>query len=316
VRSVDRELVRELRRFAAAGLTVKDALIALAEAAGRLGAVARGLLADIEAGASLGEAMSKRPRAITPVYAALVEAGERSGRLVEALDTALLDIEHTRELRRTLLRQSAYPLAVLALALFLPPLSLALTFGRLPSYFGRNVALTIVVLLVVALIVLGPRVFPRGTALRRAYERLLLGVPFLRRTIVDSALWRPLHLEGALLAAGLSFEESLPLARRTIGWEVLRERWDSWLASIRSGGRAADGLGAIGILDADALGALRRAEQAGALDRELADVGAEMRARAFERLTIGFKLLPIFIYLLIAMTLISIVLEVLGGPVS
>jgi general secretion pathway protein F len=77
-------------------------------------------------GASLDQIMSEQPKVFPPFYRAMVEAGIRSGRLAEALETMSTSVRRVAELRRTIATSLAYPLFLFLLAnmsiLFVAPM--------------------------------------------------------------------------------------------------------------------------------------------------------------------------------------------------
>ncbi|MEM1452337.1 MAG: type II secretion system F family protein [Planctomycetota bacterium] len=71
---------------------------------------------ELEAGASLSEAMATRPRSFPPIYRASVHAGELSGAMPEVLRRLAAHMEWTRSIRSTTVQALVYP-AILAVAI-------------------------------------------------------------------------------------------------------------------------------------------------------------------------------------------------------
>jgi type IV pilus assembly protein PilC len=108
-----------------AGVPMRRALEVAIERAGDrvLRESLRAVLAEIEHGSSLSEALARRPRAFAPLYVAMIRAGEAGGILDDVLERLASLLEHDADLRKKLRAALAYPAVVLiaasALVLFL-----------------------------------------------------------------------------------------------------------------------------------------------------------------------------------------------------
>ncbi|HEV3086491.1 MAG TPA: type II secretion system F family protein, partial [Candidatus Elarobacter sp.] len=108
-----------------AGVPMRRALDVAIERAGDgvLRESLRAVLADIEHGSSLSDALARRPRAFAPLYVAMIRAGEAGGILDDVLERLASLLERDADLRKKLRAALAYPcvvvLAALGLVLFL-----------------------------------------------------------------------------------------------------------------------------------------------------------------------------------------------------
>lgn len=111
--SVRADVLTSLRDFTAAGVRPSVALRrALPTMPPRQRAVVAALLAAMDAGAGIGEAL--RMAGFPEAEARLVEAGERTGRLVEMASAALDLLRAAERLRSAIRRAAVYPAMVLA----------------------------------------------------------------------------------------------------------------------------------------------------------------------------------------------------------
>src|SRR5919205_1593540 len=76
-----------------------------------------GVREDVEAGSSVAAAMESQPGVFDPLYRGMVNAGEGSGRLEEALDRIAFQLERLDALRRQVKSAMTYPAVVFGLAL-------------------------------------------------------------------------------------------------------------------------------------------------------------------------------------------------------
>jgi general secretion pathway protein F len=83
---------------------------------GRLSAAMLRLSARLEQGESLSEALAADPHAFPPIYRAVVEAGQRAGRLPAALESLAGFVRSYDDVRRTIGLAFWYPMIVLVLA--------------------------------------------------------------------------------------------------------------------------------------------------------------------------------------------------------
>ncbi len=149
------------------------------------------ILASVRSGSSFSEALDRHPAVFPDVYRSLVQAGEKSGRLAQTLDQALLIFSKGYALRRKVLSALAYPGFVLA--------------------FG-----------IAVLVFFMTGIIPR---FQQSYRELGQSLPAFTATImaVSGAVGNNLHWIASGLAAVLT---AWWLYRRTAGGRI---RTDSWM---------------------------------------------------------------------------------------
>lgn len=79
-------------------------------------AVVADVVKELEAGASLSQALASRPRSFPAIYRSSVEAGELSGSMPEVLQRLAAHMEWTRSIRQTTVQALVYP-AILSVAI-------------------------------------------------------------------------------------------------------------------------------------------------------------------------------------------------------
>ena len=281
---------------------------------GRLVALADALSSKIEAGSTFAEALASLETPVPAGHAALIAAGESSGRLDETLAEIIEEETVLRDARRRLMLRLAYPLVICCLASLLPFLYLVFT-GRTGEY------------LLIQACVFGPlaafmmawryrdRIFPRGSGFRFLLERILVKLPFVGRLVREYSLAGSLQLLGRLLRAGLGFSDGLPLVGEASRLRGLSLQLGEMAARISGGASASEGLECLEGIPLELRSRLASGDVSGTLDRALIESGNELREAALARLEKIVKVLPVLVYLLAAGIVLWQALRVFTGSI-
>ena len=243
-----------------------------ADGGGRLGALAGALHLKIEGGGTLSEALGGLDTRVPAGHAALIEAGESSGRLDETLAEIIAEEKGLTEARRRLLQRLAYPLLICCLAFLLPFLYLVLQ-GRTGEYLLIQSYFFVPLALLFLALHYRREIFPRGSSRRCLVEQVVLSLPLVGGLVRQYALAGVLQLLGRLLQAGLGFSDGLPLVRKAAGLRGLSRQLGEMAARIAGGSSATEGLGCIENIPADLRSRLASGDVSGTLDRALIEVG-------------------------------------------
>jgi len=276
---------RDLALLLKAGARLDDALELLTsdKDIGRLRPIVAKIRTDIMAGESLADAIARHPTLFPPIYVALVQVGETSGKLTHILE--LLGAERTRAeaLRRKLTDALQYPAFVLMAAFcvlvffvmfVLPQFSAVLRdFGaKTDSMINTFFGLSDFVREHGAEIGIGGAAFAVGSW-------LLLRRPGVRGTIVAQVSRLPgissifnfyraglfCRNLGIMLGSDVALTATL---RILIDIMAVTGRSTAWAATadrVRHGGKLSDALAANGTLPAMAVRMLRLGEETGQL---------------------------------------------------
>ena len=194
------------------------------------------LAAKLGTGQSLADAVRSDP-AFPPVYAAVVEAGLRSGNLAGALDAIAHNARMLRETRLFLLRMSLYPLFLFSVLWFVLAGIFLFTGPRFAAFFECFGATTLmlglmqktaenfvpVVCAAVAVPILVWTLFflwsvrtNRCTILQTTGNRFLLnGIPWIGQAAIQLQKEAFARILAILLKASLPLEEAILLAARS-----------------------------------------------------------------------------------------------------
>lgn len=109
---------RQFSTMITSGLPITDSLVIIrSQSKVNLKPVVAQILSDVEGGSSLAGAIEKHPKAFSPVYVALVRAGEEGGVLDKVLDRLADNLEGQREFVSKVKGAMIYP-AIVVVAMF------------------------------------------------------------------------------------------------------------------------------------------------------------------------------------------------------
>lgn len=293
-----RELIHfgfHLEELIRAGVPILDALADLRDSTRhpRLRETLAALIASIEGGQSLSDAMASHPDAFSTVACALVRAGEESGTLPDSLKSLSDALRREDELAGFLLRIAIYPaivlgviVAALAVAMIWVVPELARLFATmglaLPLHTRLLIGLSNALIrhghwLIVALIASGGLarlLVSRSASARFALDRVKLALPVAGRIARKLLLARITALLATLYAAGIPIVQALSSTREAAGNRVV----DAALARIEQRIAQGQSLSAAftetGLFPPLLIRMLRIGESTGALDRALANISA------------------------------------------
>ena len=226
---------------------------------------ARSLRADVEAGSSLEQAMTRHPRTFDRLYRAMVRSGEQSGRLDEAMDRIAYQVEKSDKLRREVKSALMYPMLIfgfaavvlIAIVAFVIPV-FANIFKELaeehpeeaaglpaPTQFCVSLsnAITGYWFVIIPGFVLAVFLFfkwKKTEAGHRAWDRFTLKLPAKIGDVVQKvALARWSRTFSGAVSSGVPMLQAIRLTGETAGNIVVEEAMDEVYASVKRGGSIA-----------------------------------------------------------------------------
>lgn len=235
---------RQLATMVGAGLPIVRALRALSAPSGghRLLPAISAVAGDVEAGASLSQALARR-EVFPRLYVEMVRAGEVGGMLDDVLLRLASQLEKDQELRRKMKGAMAYPATVLLLALLATVFMLVFVvpvFARMFEDLGGELPLPTRLAMGLSDLLTGPgglllalccsgvgALFVRWRRTdegRKAWGRFALALPFGLGGIARKvALARFARTLAALGAAGVPILEAIEVTARSCGNPVVEE---------------------------------------------------------------------------------------------
>ena len=262
---------------------------------------------DIEAGISFSEALSKHPKIFSPLYVAMVKAGEAGGVLEESLERVADQLEKDDSLRRQVKSAMAYPMVVMTFALmvlvgliaFIVPVFVGVFKdfgGELPAITKLTVAMSDAVTgqwyILIAVAVgafIGFKKWRTSSWGRPQWDRIRLRVPFkIGATVQKIALARWSRTFSALYSAGVPIMQAIEVTGKTAGNAAVEDAMDAVIESVKSGGTIAGPLKDAPVFPAMVAQMIAVGEETGNLDimlTKVADFYEDEVAAAIKALT-------------------------------
>lgn len=289
---------------------------------------------QVKAGQPLSKALAQEGSHFSPLYLAMVRAGEAGGALENTLRQLSDYLERSQLLRGEVINALIYPaflvvgvLGALALLLayvvpqFVPifndlgvpiPLITEVILG-LGEFLGAY-GLAVLAGLIATVWTLAARL--RNPQRREKHDRRLLGIriigPLLQR--VEAA--RLARTLGTLLSNGVALLQALVIARQVCTNRALQAQVTQATESVKSGGTLASAFGAQPLLPDLALQMIEVGEQAGELDRMLlkvAEVFDVEAKRGIDRLLAALvPSLTVVMAVLVAVIMLAIMLPLMS----
>jgi general secretion pathway protein F len=295
-RAARRDLLPFLQGFRtllSAGIPMDRALEMMAELfrEGPMGRVATSLLRDVRAGSSLSDAMRKSPGSpFSRFLVQMVQAGQATGRLEEALDQAYRFLDRSRDFRANLLGALLYPAILLAASVLSVVLLVVFVVPRFAGVFASSGVL----LPLPTRVLLGASAFFRDYAFymaaalaaagwlarsilsrpeaRRDWDRGKLAWPLVGGTLSAMETSRVARSLSSLLTGGVPILSAFVIAREVSGNAAVREGMEAARLRIQGGAKVAQALGETTPFPPLALQMIAVGEETGRLEAMLESV--------------------------------------------
>jgi len=238
---------RQLSAMIGAGVPLLRALTALSQHISESPALKKILIeiiADIEGGATLGDALAKHPTTFNDVYVNMVRAGESAGIIDEILKRLALQQEKNMSMRKKIKSSMAYPVVLLVitvLAFFGLMIFIVPQIGKIMTDLGGPDAklptITLAMLAVskfivsfwyiliagLAALIYGTSVYLKTERGRYQFHYILLKLPLINKIIIKISIARFARTFSALIEAGVAVLEALDVTSRAIGNELYKK---------------------------------------------------------------------------------------------
>jgi type IV pilus assembly protein PilC len=302
-------MTRQLATMVSSGMTLLRAFYVLEDQIenDKLKATVSAIREDIEQGLSISQALGKHPKVFSPLYVAMVHAGEEGGILEDALMRVAAQLEADDSLRRQVKSAMVYPAVVMgfagmvliALIAFIVPVFVNVFAdfgGELPAITKFTVALSDFVtgqwyigIAGFTAIVVGFKKWRTSDWGRKQWDAFRLRIPFkIGDTVQKISLARWSRTFAALYSAGVPIMTAIEVTGRTSGNWVVEKAMHDVVESVKSGGSVAGPLRDCAIFPPMVAQMIAVGEETGGLDsmlNKVADFYEDQVAAAIKSLT-------------------------------
>ena len=305
---------RQLATMVSSGMTILRALFVLEEQTEgkKLKAVIVSVRKDVEAGLAFSVALGRHPKIFSPLFIAMVRAGEIGGVLEDSMVRIADQLEKEDSLRRQVRSAMVYPSVVLSVALIvmvvlvvyivpvfagvLKQFATTASGQQLPAMTQVTVDFSHAItgywyLFIGAAVLFGSsfRYWKRSENGRPQWDALRLRIPFKIGDIVQKiSIARWARTFSALTAAGVPLLEALDITGRSAGNEVVARVMNEVIDSVKRGGTISEPLKASSVFPTMVSHMVAVGESTGELDwmlSKIADFYEERVAASVKALT-------------------------------
>jgi len=245
---------------------------------------------DVEAGATLADAMRKHPKVFDDLFCNMVAAGETGGILDTILQRLSTYIEKIVKLKAAVKGALVYPVSVLVIAAvvvwviltFVIPVFADLFTGlgaELPLPTRLTIALSHflrrwwwLILLSIGGAIFGIKQYRKTERGRRVLDNMMLHIPVLGMLLRKIAVARFCRTLGTLTSSGVAILDGLEITARTSGNVIIEDAIMKVRAAVEEGKTIAQPLRETGVFPDMVVQMIEVGEQTGALDTMLSKI--------------------------------------------
>ncbi|MDF3130729.1 type II secretion system F family protein [Kiritimatiellaeota bacterium B1221] len=282
----------DLRDLLAAGMTLGSAIKKLSQQSGNLQrtAVLTQVHEDIVQGLSLSDSLKKYPKSFPEFYVSLIQAGEASGQLQDALQNAVRHYERAAEAREQVVGALVYPLLVAFFGFLVIIFCLVYVIPKFTQIFSdmdQILPLPTRILIVLsnslihygwiflvlgALIIIGFGRWRKTEKGRMTWHRFQLHVPIFQELIRSAAYANFARTLSNLLVNGVPVLTALDIVKKTANNAVLEKEIGKLKLRVTDGSSLSVPLSESGVFPDLFTDMLSVGEEAGQVPRSLAQI--------------------------------------------
>lgn len=233
---------RQLSSMLSSGLTLMQALIILRKQVqnDEMAETVQGLIASIEEGATLSQALARYPKVFSPIYLSLIKAAEESGVLDKIMMRLAENLEKQQQLKQKIRGALIYPAIVVIMMVVVISIMMIFVVPQLSVlYDNLGLALPITTQIVIGIsktftfgwpfviggVALGIyylRRFRRTDSGRFITDSLLLRIPIIGKLLTESILTEFTRTFGLLVGTGTLIVDALNKSADVVDNEVFK----------------------------------------------------------------------------------------------
>lgn len=293
---------RQLATLLESGVPLMRCLELLEEQAGSkpLARAVRGISNSVRGGSTLADALREHSGVFPPIYARMVELGERTGRIEEMLRQLATYMERDEQVTRRVRSAMAYPSFVIVLAVIVVAVLMTTALPALAQMFnefGSELPITTRLLIAttdfttayrmqllasVALVAIGGTWLFGQPAGKRLLDRTVLWIPVLRGIAINANAARFSRTLAVLLGAGLPLTEIMDMVVKTTDNSVLQRSVEGVQRQLLDGEGLSAPMARAGCYPQMLVQMVAVGEETGTLDRSL-EITADFYTREVDQ---------------------------------
>ena len=326
---------RQLAGLVSSGLPLERALTALTDESEdeKQRNLVASLRSEVNSGSGFARALSQHPREFSPIYVAVIGAGEQTGNLGLVLDRLADDLEERQALRSKLIGAALYPAIVTLVAIVIVMFLVGYVVPQVAAVFaGTKRALPFLTIAMLAIsdfvrsygwaaagVLVGAafalRLALRQEGFRQSFDAATLSVPLIGRLARDYNAARFAGTLAMLAGAGVPILKALQAAAETLANRAMRADALDALLLVREGAPLASALGQKKRFPGLVSMFARLGEQTGQLpvmlQRAAKQLSNEVQRRAMALATILEPLLIVVMGLVVMLIVLAVLLPIM-----
>lgn len=263
---------------------------------------------EIAAGTSLSQAMASRPRAFSPLYVKMVEAGMRSGTLDIIADNMAKMYEAETALRKDITSKMVYPGILMVLCF-----CLAFILRFIPRFFDADITFIsddlFNFLMGFWIIIVGLVLFGITRPGYRIYREIGMRMPVIGSLMKNINLGRFCRIFGLQYSAGVPILEGLDVSKQVLQDERLSTAISGIQRRILGGMDLRDAMVATGMFPKRMVSMIGAGERAGGVDKMLEKLAEYYELDVRTASKIMTTVLYFIVFLSVAVTVAVVVIN-------
>jgi type IV pilus assembly protein PilC len=256
-----------------------------------LSSVLQQVLADIEGGSSISEAMEKHPQIFSKFYVNMVKSGELSGNLQKTLNDLADNIEKNYDLTSKLKSAMYYPGFIFSAMVVVAFLMMTFVIPKLLEILKENEDIVLplqtriliwtsdfskdywwAILIAMAGIIFGISYYLKTEDGKREFDYWILRVPVINKILEYIYIARFSENLTSLLKSGLTINVALNITADIIGNEIYKEAIKNTVHRVKKGDKIAESLDQYNLFPPIVIQMIEVGESTGRIDYSLAKI--------------------------------------------
>jgi len=291
------------------------------------------VIAAVQGGAQLSDALAQHPKVFSDIYTNMVAAGEAGGILDQILDRLASQLEKDADIKNKLKGAMIYPgvislVAVGAVSFLMvsvvPKLTGILKDAGVPLPLQTKIVMDVsnfmatkwyIIIALLAILVIAFRQFVKNPKGLYKFHQFQLHMPIFGIIILKVNVARFSRIFSSMMAAGVSVTDSLTVTAGALSNVVVRKTLLDAVSTVKNGGTISSGLASGGVLPPIVVQMAAVGEETGEMDTVLEKV-AEFYEKEVDN-TIGAISSIIEPVLIVGLgTIVAVIVASILGPVS